>query len=198
MAVLAMKRLRRGSYIKNLVLGELFIEYRLFSCFSFFGGFGFQFSSGGQDHHNREIPRGGTIYMDLVVSLEDMYNGNFVEVCFLIRYHGVMYAYAHTHTHTHAHTQHAQHSTHNTHTTQHTHTCINAYKYLLTYRHAHTLIGSNIIDVVIQVARYKPVAKTAKGKRKCNCRTEMRTVQVGPGQFQVMHTFTIIIVLIKL
>jgi len=47
---------------------------------SFFGGFGFQFGGGGQDHHNRDIPRGGTIYMDLVVSLEDMYNGNFIEV----------------------------------------------------------------------------------------------------------------------
>ncbi|XP_065886893.1 dnaJ homolog subfamily B member 11-like [Dysidea avara] len=81
---------------------------------SFFGGFGFQFGSGGHDHHNRDIPRGGTIYMDLVVSLEDMYNGNFIEV-----------------------------------------------------------------------ARYKPVAKPSSGKRKCNCRTEMRTVQIGPGQFQM-------------
>jgi len=61
-------------------LCTLHIHTQICYLYSFFGGFGFQFGSGGQDHHNRDIPRGGTIYMDLVVSLEDMYNGNFVEV----------------------------------------------------------------------------------------------------------------------
>lgn len=37
----------------------------------------------------------------------------------------------------------------------------------------------------IEVARYKPVPKAAQGKRKCNCRQEMKTQQMGPGQFQV-------------
>ena len=37
----------------------------------------------------------------------------------------------------------------------------------------------------IEVARYKPVPKTAQGTRKCNCRQEMKTQQMGPGQFQV-------------
>ena len=38
---------------------------------------------------------------------------------------------------------------------------------------------------VFQVVRYKPVAKPAKGTRKCNCRQEMVTQQLGPGRFQM-------------
>lgn len=37
----------------------------------------------------------------------------------------------------------------------------------------------------MQVVRNKPVAKEAPGKRKCNCRQEMRTTQLGPGRFQM-------------
>ena len=33
----------------------------------------------------------------------------------------------------------------------------------------------------------KPVPKQAPGTRKCNCRMEMRTQQLGPGQFQMMN-----------
>lgn len=33
----------------------------------------------------------------------------------------------------------------------------------------------------------KPVAKSAPGTRKCNCRVEMRTQQLGPGQFQMAN-----------
>lgn len=33
----------------------------------------------------------------------------------------------------------------------------------------------------------KPVAKPAPGTRKCNCRVEMRTQQLGPGQFQMAN-----------
>ncbi|XP_001950907.1 dnaJ homolog shv [Acyrthosiphon pisum] len=44
---------------------------------SFFGDFGFHFDeSPGQ----KEIPKGGTIVLDLHVSLEELYNGNFVQV----------------------------------------------------------------------------------------------------------------------
>jgi len=44
---------------------------------SFFGDFGFHFDeSPGQ----KEIPKGGTIVLDLNVSLEELYNGNFVQV----------------------------------------------------------------------------------------------------------------------
>lgn len=44
---------------------------------SFFGDFGFHFDeSPGQ----KEIPKGGTINLDLHVSLEELYNGNFVQV----------------------------------------------------------------------------------------------------------------------
>lgn len=83
------------------------------SHFSFFGGFGFKFGTTGNER-SRDIPKGGTIVMTLEVSLEDLYNGNFIEV-----------------------------------------------------------------------ARYKPVPKAAQGTRKCNCRQEMKTQQMGPGQFQV-------------
>ena len=37
----------------------------------------------------------------------------------------------------------------------------------------------------IELVRYKAVPKSASGTRKCNCRTEMRTIPMGPGRFQV-------------
>ena len=46
--------------------------------FSFFGGFGFHFE--GQNSQQREVPRGSDIQMDLEVTLEELYNGNFIEV----------------------------------------------------------------------------------------------------------------------
>uniref|UniRef100_A0A668AMF7 DnaJ homolog subfamily B member 11 n=1 Tax=Myripristis murdjan TaxID=586833 RepID=A0A668AMF7_9TELE len=63
---------------------------------------------------DRNIPRGNDIILDLEVTLEEVYSGNFVEV-----------------------------------------------------------------------VRNKPIAKEAPGKRKCNCRQEMRTTQLGPGRFQM-------------
>ena len=47
-------------------------------CCSFFGDFGFGF--GGQEHHEREIPRGGDVSLELDVTLEELYVGNFIEV----------------------------------------------------------------------------------------------------------------------
>lgn len=45
---------------------------------SFFGDFGFPFGNdGGQSH---DTPRGANIVMDLYVTLEELYSGNFVEV----------------------------------------------------------------------------------------------------------------------
>ncbi|KAK7590111.1 hypothetical protein V9T40_001724 [Parthenolecanium corni] len=82
---------------------------------SFFGDF-FHFG-GSHDHGDqKEIPKGGTISMDIFVSLEELYNGNFIEI-----------------------------------------------------------------------TRNKPVMKEAKGTRKCNCRQEMVTKQLGPGRFQMMQ-----------
>lgn len=46
-----------------------------------FGGFGQQ-----QHGRDREIPKGGDLLMDLDVSLEELYSGNFVEVFFTRRY----------------------------------------------------------------------------------------------------------------
>ena len=37
------------------------------------------------------------------------------------------------------------------------------------------------------MVRYKPVAKPTSGTRKCNCRQEMKTMQLGPGRFQMMQ-----------
>lgn len=52
-------------------------SYSLLTFSTFFGNFGFGFGNqGGQ----REIPRGGTITMDIHVSLEDLYKGSFIEV----------------------------------------------------------------------------------------------------------------------
>lgn len=38
----------------------------------------------------------------------------------------------------------------------------------------------------IEIVRYKPVAKPEAGTRKCNCREEMKTIQMGPGRFQMV------------
>ena len=46
---------------------------------SFFGDFGFNFF-GGEQRGEREVSRGADIVMDLWVSLEELYVGNFVEV----------------------------------------------------------------------------------------------------------------------
>lgn len=58
-------------------------ENKLLFCsclyFSFFGGFGFHFEGGGHSNQ-REVPRGSDIQMDLEVTLEELYNGNFIEV----------------------------------------------------------------------------------------------------------------------
>lgn len=45
---------------------------------SFFGDFGFNF--GGSSNSQQETPRGADIVMDLYVTLEELYTGNFVEV----------------------------------------------------------------------------------------------------------------------
>nr|SVE70484.1 EOG090X07WF [Daphnia similis]SVE71108.1 EOG090X07WF [Daphnia similis]SVE71739.1 EOG090X07WF [Daphnia similis]SVE72367.1 EOG090X07WF [Daphnia similis] len=82
---------------------------------SFFGDFGFGFGGNG-NQGQREVAKGADIVMDLFVTLEELYSGNFVEI------------------------------THN-----------------------------------------KPVLKPAKGTRKCNCRQEMVTRQLGPGRFQMMQ-----------
>lgn len=39
----------------------------------------------------------------------------------------------------------------------------------------------------IEITRNKPVMRTAKGTRKCNCRQEMITRNLGPGRFQMMQ-----------
>ncbi|KAG4079460.1 hypothetical protein HA402_005157 [Bradysia odoriphaga] len=81
---------------------------------SFFGDFGFHFGNeGGQNH---DTPRGANIVMDLYVTLEELYSGNFVEI-----------------------------------------------------------------------TRNKPVMKPASGTRKCNCRQEMVTRNLGPGRFQMIQ-----------
>lgn len=46
---------------------------------SFFGDFGFGFGDEGRGGA-REVPRGANIVMELLVTLEELYSGNFVEV----------------------------------------------------------------------------------------------------------------------
>ncbi|XP_046470582.1 dnaJ homolog shv [Neodiprion pinetum] len=81
---------------------------------SFFGDFGFHF--GGDSQHQHETPKGANIVMELPVTLEELYSGNFIEI-----------------------------------------------------------------------TRNKPVMKSAAGTRKCNCRQEMVTRNLGPGRFQMMQ-----------
>lgn len=51
----------------------------LSSFSSFFGDFGFMFG-GNRQQQDRNIPRGNDIILDLEVTLEEVYSGNFVEV----------------------------------------------------------------------------------------------------------------------
>lgn len=47
---------------------------------SFFGDFGFNFEGGQNGGQGRDTPKGANIVMDLQVTLEELYSGNFVEV----------------------------------------------------------------------------------------------------------------------
>ncbi|CAK9300723.1 unnamed protein product [Gordionus sp. m RMFG-2023] len=40
-------------------------------------------------------------------------------------------------------------------------------------------------ELFVEVVRFKPVYKPTSGTRKCNCRAEMVTKQLGPGRFQM-------------
>ncbi|KAK2577450.1 hypothetical protein KPH14_003555 [Odynerus spinipes] len=81
---------------------------------SFFGDFSFQFS--GEPSHQHETPRGTNIIVDLPVTLEELYSGNFIEI-----------------------------------------------------------------------TRNKLVVKTSKGTRKCNCRQEFVTRNLGNGRYHMMQ-----------
>ena len=54
--------------------GDMFSNF-----FQGFGGFGFQFGTAG-NQGPREIPRGATVTIDLDVTMEDLYNGNVIQV----------------------------------------------------------------------------------------------------------------------
>ena len=45
---------------------------------------------------------------------------------------------------------------------------------------------NTFFSLSVQLARFKPVPEEAPGKRQCNCRTEMKTIPLGPGRFQVI------------
>jgi DnaJ-class molecular chaperone len=47
--------------------------------FSFFGDF-FPFGGGSRDDGHGHVPRGGDLVMDIYVTLEEVFNGNFIEV----------------------------------------------------------------------------------------------------------------------
>ena len=88
-----------------------------FFIYSFFGDFGFFGDGfGGRGREEREAAKGGDVVMDLWVTLEELYSGNFVEV-----------------------------------------------------------------------VRNKAIYKPSRGTRKCNCRQEMVTRQLGPGRFQMLQ-----------
>lgn len=83
------------SYSLFHVLGVNFVSFKINSLFifimffvafsSFFGGFGFNFGGGGNRRGGQgEVPKGGNIVMDLEVTLEELYTGDFVEVGSLV------------------------------------------------------------------------------------------------------------------
>lgn len=56
-----------------------FFSWDFTFTYSFFGDFGFMFG-GTPRQQDRNIPRGSDIIVDLEVTLEEVYAGNFVEV----------------------------------------------------------------------------------------------------------------------
>ena len=62
-------------------IDDCIVCFALYFFLSFFGDFGFNFGfGGGGGQRDREVPRGGDVVMDLDVTLEELYNGDFVEV----------------------------------------------------------------------------------------------------------------------
>lgn len=68
-----------GSLHQSLVRSEFLPELIDVLYSSFFGDFGFMFG-GNPRQQDRNIPRGSDIIVDLEVTLEEVYSGNFVEV----------------------------------------------------------------------------------------------------------------------
>ena len=68
-------------YIPNNVSYPTVTSHSVASS-SFFGDFGFMFGGNRQGQQDRNIPRGNDIVLDLEVTLEEAYSGNFVEVYF--------------------------------------------------------------------------------------------------------------------
>lgn len=121
---------------------------------------------GNRQQQDRNIPRGNDIILDLEVTLEEVYSGNFVEVCntdcvFSTNFNCCNYYIAKA--------------------ADFVCVCFVCFVLLLSYHNRNLLKNCS----VAQVVRNKPVAKEAPGKRKCNCRQEMRTTQLGPGRFQM-------------
>ena len=67
-------------------------------------------------------------------------------------------------------------------------------RFIEVYRHQFFLKDNRrvvlMVVVSVQLARFKPVPEEAPGKRQCNCRTEMKTIPLGPGRFQVITSLT--------
>lgn len=76
-----MQEKKKEKKVYNVYVLTIFLSFVWF--FSFFGGFDFGF---GDNNRDREIPKGGDVTMNLDVTLEELYNGNFIEV-HLIRIH---------------------------------------------------------------------------------------------------------------
>lgn len=68
-----------GSLHQTLICSEFLPELIDVLYSSFFGDFGFMFG-GNPRQQDRNIPRGSDIIVDLEVTLEEVYSGNFVEV----------------------------------------------------------------------------------------------------------------------
>lgn len=49
----------------------------------------------------------------------------------------------------------------------------------------HVTLEEVYVGEFVEIVRYRPVAKQSSGTRQCNCRNEMKTVQMGPGRFQM-------------
>nr|XP_039268930.1 LOW QUALITY PROTEIN: dnaJ homolog subfamily B member 11-like [Styela clava] len=51
----------------------------------------------------------------------------------------------------------------------------------------HVTLEEVYMGEFVEIVRYRPIAKQTSGTRECNCRNEMKTIQMGPGRFQMMQ-----------
>ncbi|KAG1712152.1 DnaJ shv [Nymphon striatum] len=133
--------------------------------------FGDSFGFGGGDNEDREMARGADIVVDLWVTLEELYSGNFIEF-------EPKYA-------TDEEGEESLSSSQSNSEDDEKASRIGEQSWCDLSDSELRSLDCKYFILFRLVSRYKPTIKPARGTRKCNCRQEMVTKQLGPGRFQM-------------